>query len=193
MEGSDLSRTTAFSDGVIAVAITLLVLNIEIPDVPGTSASELWDELGDVAPNVAVFAFSFALIGRYWVVHHRLFERLSRIDGRLMALNLGFLALIALMPFAASLLGDYGDLAPACAVFGSLLTFASLTHQAMAKHAVAAGLEARPVEDPSDRTVALVIPLIYALSVPVAFLSTIAAQALWVGSIFVRFPLRKRS
>jgi uncharacterized membrane protein len=193
VEGSDLSRVTAFTDAVMAVAITLLVLNIEIPDVSGMTASELWHRLGDEVPHIAAYAFSFALIGRYWVVHHRLFARLRALDGRLMALNLVFLALIAIMPFATSLLGSYGDLAPACAVFGATLTLASLSHHVMSAHAERSGLEATPQVDPAERAASLLIPLIYGLSVPVAFLSTLAAQALWVGSIFIRVPLRQRS
>ena len=73
----DLTRTTAFSDAVMAVAITLLVLSIEVPDVP---QNELKGQLDDLIFPVAVYALAFALVGRFWVIHHRLFEDLRELD-----------------------------------------------------------------------------------------------------------------
>jgi uncharacterized membrane protein len=73
MEGSDLGRINAFTDGVMAVAITLLVLNIEVPQVPD---SQLPGQLDELLPSVLAYALSFAIVGRFWVIHHRLFETL---------------------------------------------------------------------------------------------------------------------
>jgi uncharacterized membrane protein len=80
VERTDLGRIMAFTDGVMAVAITLLVLNIEVPDVSGRKALE--DELVDLLPSVGAQLLSFALVGRFWVVHHNLFECLRAFDRR---------------------------------------------------------------------------------------------------------------
>jgi uncharacterized membrane protein len=182
MEERDLGRITAFTDGVMAVAITLLVLNLAVPEVTHTS-HDLWKGLGRLGDDALAYAFSFAIVGRFWVLHHRLFERLKSFDDRLMRMNLLFLALIALMPFTADLVARYGDLAPADAVFAATLGFAALTHWRMSVHAEEAGLERAP--EPGKLTSPFIAVLFFA-SIPVAFLSTITAQAMWVGSIVVR-------
>jgi uncharacterized membrane protein len=190
MERSELSRVNAFTDGVMAVAITLLVLNIEVPEAEITDAAELWRRLGDLAPDALAYAISFWLIGRFWVLHHRLFARLRAVDGRLLALNLLSLALIALMPFATSLLGRHGDLAPADVVFAGVLALAALTHRAMVVYCGRAGLEREPgALQEVGRGISIAV--LFLASIPVAFLSTIAAQAIWVAAIFV--PHRGRT
>jgi uncharacterized membrane protein len=78
MEERDLGRVVAFSDGVMAVAITLLVLNLEVPDVSG---DDLGEALEDLLPSVAAYLLAFALVGRLWVVHHNLFEIFRWLEG----------------------------------------------------------------------------------------------------------------
>ena len=68
----------AFTDGVMAVAITLLVLNIEVPEVP---PDQLNEALRDLLGSVGAYVLSFALVGRFWVVHHSMFETLRAFDG----------------------------------------------------------------------------------------------------------------
>jgi uncharacterized membrane protein len=181
-EERDLGRIMAFTDGVMAVAITLLVLNLAVPEVTHTS-HDLWKGLSHLGDDALAYAFSFALVGRYWVLHHRLFERLRSFDDHLMGMNLIFLALIALMPFSAELIARYGDLPPADAVFAATLGFAGLIHWRMSVHAEAAGLEHTP--EPNKLTSPFMAVLFF-VSIPVAFLSTITAQAMWFGSIVVR-------
>src|SRR5688572_12894187 len=115
----------AFTDGVMAVAITLLVLNLEVPTVP---ASDLNDALVDLFPSLIAYVLSFALVGRFWIIHHRLFETLRGFDARLMTMNLAFLALIVLVPFATELFDRYTKEPIAAAVLGATLGLAALTH-----------------------------------------------------------------
>ena len=70
VDRTELSRITAFSDSVMAVAITLLVLNVNSPTVP---ASQLPERLDDLLTPLAAYALSFALVGRFWIIHHRHF------------------------------------------------------------------------------------------------------------------------
>ncbi len=187
MEERDLSRIVAFSDGVMAVAITLLVLNIDVP--PRTD--DLGQALVDLLPSLAVYLLSFALIGRYWVLHHNLFERLRGFDGVLMTLNLAFLALIALMPFSTQLSDKYRDEPIAAAVFGATLGLAAFVHSAMAAYTVRRGFVHPEGASRMEYRVGLGLSAAFFLSVPAAFLSVHLAQALWTSVILLRYPLRR--
>ncbi len=105
--GRDMSRIGAFSDGVFAIAITLLVLQLEVRPGIG-STPEFWRALGDQTANLISFAISFAVIGRLWYLHHRFMQMVREFDPRLIALNLLYLFFIVLIPFTSELVGDYG-------------------------------------------------------------------------------------
>ncbi|MDQ2700512.1 MAG: TMEM175 family protein [Actinomycetota bacterium] len=109
--GRDLSRIFAFSDGVFAIAITLLVLQIDVP-AGATDDSTLWSALGDESPNLIAFAISFAVIGMYWVNNHRFMRTVVEYDRGLMLLTLGYLFFVVLLPFTSQLMGEYGSNAP---------------------------------------------------------------------------------
>jgi uncharacterized membrane protein len=174
----------------MAVAITLLVLNLDVPDLPSNREDELGEELVDLLPGLAAYVLAFALVGRYWVIHHRLFERLRAFDGVLMSLNLCFLAFIVLMPFGAELIDRYGDEPIAAAVFGALLGLAGMTNWAMVRHVLRRGL-AREGERGLSESVSLGLALIFFLSAAVAFLSTPVAHLMWLSTIALRHPLRR--
>jgi uncharacterized membrane protein len=190
VERTDTGRVVAFSDGVMAVAITLLVLNLDVPDLPSSREDELGEELVDLLPGLGAYALAFALVGRYWVIHHRLFERLRSFDGLLMSLNLCFLAFIVLMPFGAELIDRYDDQAIAAAVFGALLGLAGLTNWAMVHHVLRRGHAREDARDLSE-PVSLALALIFFLSAAVAFLSTLLAHLMWLATIVLRYPLKR--
>jgi uncharacterized membrane protein len=96
-------RIEAFSDGVFAVAITLLVLGIHVPTTKGSLISALADQW----PEFAAFAISFLVIGIVWVNHHTLFHLLSHTDRVLLFLNLGLLMSIVLIPFVTDVFANY--------------------------------------------------------------------------------------
>jgi uncharacterized membrane protein len=99
------ARTEAFSDGVLAIAITLLVLEIRVPDVP--EGSTLRHELFELWPKYAVFAVSFLTIGIMWVNHHAVFQGIAQVDRPLLFINLVLLMSISFVPFPTAVLGDY--------------------------------------------------------------------------------------
>ena len=193
-ERRDVTRIQAFTDGVMAVAITLLVLNIEVPDLPTGSEGRLDEELVDLLPSLGAYALSFALVGRYWVVHHRLFENLRTFDGTLMALNLIFLALIGLVPFSSNLVDRYGEEPIAAAVFAGTLALAGLVNSTMIWYIRRQGFA--PAADESNRVgarISATITALFVLSIPVAFLSLTLARLIWVAVFFVRFPVQRLS
>jgi uncharacterized membrane protein len=102
----DSRRLEAFSDGVFAVAITLLVFNLAVPG-PGAHEPSLAAQLGGRWPAFAAYAVSFATIGIIWVNHHSLFRNFSEIDRTLLFLNLLLLFFVVSIPFATSTIAAY--------------------------------------------------------------------------------------
>jgi uncharacterized membrane protein len=191
VERTDLGRIAAFTDGVMAVAITLLVLNLEAPTVPD---GELGDALVDLIPSLIAYLLAFALVGRFWIIHHRLFETLRAFDARLMALNLTFLSLIALVPFATDLFDRYTQEPLGVAVLGGTLGLAALAHWLAVAYTLRRGLvheQHRRASEPFASPIGLGFTLLFLLSVPVAFLSPFGATLLWVATMFLHYPLGK--
>jgi uncharacterized membrane protein len=98
-------RLEAFSDGVFAIAVTLLILNVQVP--PSTPPGGLPTALLKLWPSYATYAASFLTIGIMWLNHHGLFSRLARIDRALAMLNLVLLLVIAFVPFPTAVLGEH--------------------------------------------------------------------------------------
>jgi uncharacterized membrane protein len=192
VERRDLARIAAFTDGVMAVAITLLVLNLEVPTIG--RGDSLGDELVDLLPSFGAYVLAFALVGRFWVIHHNLFETLHGFDRTLMTMNLAFLALIVLIPFSTDLYDAYSDEPLAAAVLGATLGLAAMTNWAMTTHVVRGGLirdEHREAAEQFASPIGLGFTAAFLLSVPAAFLSVHLAEALWISTIVLRYPLRK--
>jgi uncharacterized membrane protein len=110
-----LERLVFFSDAVFAIAITLLVLEIEVPHLPRVRDSVAFIEaLRDLMPSFFAFGLSFLVIGRFWMTHHGLMDHVTTYDPRLMWPNMLYLMAIAFMPFSTALLGsNLGQFGPA--------------------------------------------------------------------------------
>jgi uncharacterized membrane protein len=180
-ESVGFARIVAFTDGVFAIAITLLVLSLDVPsDLQG---SELKDYLADSWPQLFSYFLSFAVIGRYWLGHHQLFEMLGDFDRGLMAINLAYLSLIVLVPFPTELLGEYGGLASAVIPYAAVLGTASLLSWAMLRYALHRG-HVKPgerVEAVRVRGASLQPAIVFYASIAVALVSPQAAQFVWLG------------
>ena len=180
----EFGRVLAFSDGVFAIAITLLVLSIDIPTVPEASNTlPLPQELWDVRWQLVAYFLSFAVVGLFWVHHHRMLANLRGFDGRLMALNLLVLCFIALLPVPTELLGEYGNEAWGVWPYAVCMACVSLAMGAIFHDAHARDL----LREPPATAAALraqrlrtVIPAaVFLASVPVAFLSPLVAVCMW--------------
>ncbi len=118
--GQSLERVTALSDGVFAVAMTLLVLDLRVPVVAADlvpSDHGLGVALGRLAPNFAAYLLSFTMLGTFWLAQHTLLAILDRCDRTLTWINLGFLFVVSLLPFSAALLAHYVHLRLAVGVY----------------------------------------------------------------------------
>ena len=115
-----LERLIFFSDAVFAIAITLLVIEIEIPDLPkGASVGNYGHELNSLIPSFAGFFMSFAVIAGFWAAHHSAFSLVSTYSRRMLPWNLLLLGMIALMPWVTGFLSrNLNELLPTAVYFG---------------------------------------------------------------------------
>jgi uncharacterized membrane protein len=137
---NESGRLEAFSDGVFAIAITLLILEIKVPEDAGGG---LWAALGEQWPSYAAYVVSFMVIGIMWVNHHQIFRFVARVDRTLMFLNLLLLMTVAALPWPAALLAAYlrdgGASHAAAAVYSGLMVVMALTFQAVWWHLTKTG------------------------------------------------------
>ena len=115
-------RIEAFSDGVFAVAITLLVLNFK---VTGLDRSDLRNQILGQWPHLLSYVLSFVIVGVYWVAHHTLFHFVKKTNRALLWLNNFFLMTIVFLPFPAGLLGEYPGSELSILLYGSTLIAAN--------------------------------------------------------------------
>ena len=118
------ARVLALSDGVFAIIITLLVLEVHVPEL--TQGHTLNEALAELRPSLTAFVISFVLAGMYWVAHRDLFALIRRTDRGLVWLNILYLLPLCLLPFGAGLLGRYEDEVVALRIYGLLLVLIAL-------------------------------------------------------------------
>ncbi len=115
--GQSLDRAQTLSDGVFAIAMTLLVLDLRVPVKAVHSDAALWDGLSGLGPSFAAFVLSFTMLGTFWLAQHTLLGMCQRGDRTLSWLQLGFLIPVALLPFSASLLAEFVTVRSAVGVY----------------------------------------------------------------------------
>ncbi len=176
----EFARIVAFSDGVFAIAITLLVLTLSVPE--HLQGESLTDALWDQRHNFLAYAISFAVIGRYWVIHHRFFADVTGFDSRLLGINIFYLAWIVLIPFSTQVIGDHGGETPAVILYAINLAGVSLVGAWMATDARAAGLYTASAEQMREyRHKSLFVAGVFLLSIPVALVAPDLAPLLWLA------------
>ena len=104
-----LDRISFFTDGVFAIAITLLVIEFKVPVIEHATDAALWHSLKEMTWKLLGFVISFCIVGYYWSVHHRIFGYVEKYTSRLLWLNLSFLFSVVLLPFTSGLLGEYAS------------------------------------------------------------------------------------
>ncbi|WP_436789567.1 TMEM175 family protein [Yinghuangia sp. YIM S10712] len=118
-------RLVALSDGVFAIAMTLLVLDISVPQ--GLDSAAYGEELGDLPPKLYAYALSFLIIGIFWLDHGRVLRGLRSVDRPLVAVTLLGLGLVALLPFPTSLISEYADEPASVAFYAANIAAMDLT------------------------------------------------------------------
>jgi len=173
-----------FSDAVFAIAITLLVLEIKVPEREAVgSAAALVAALGALTPKFFAFFLSFLVVGYYWFMHHRIFGYLRRCDDALVLINLGLLLCVAFLPFPVALFGSFRHYAPALVFYAAALAATGVVQSLLWLHAT----RGRRLVDPrlDGHTVrlvyfrALALPAVFAISIPLAFVNPTWAMVSW--------------
>lgn len=118
------NRVEAFSDGVFAIVITLLILDIRVPDV---DESQLFASLVAVLPRIFAYVISFGVIGVYWLAHHQSLQLIGKLNSLLIWLNLVYLLAVSFMPFPTALLGRYPMQPIPIVIYGLNLIVANTT------------------------------------------------------------------
>jgi uncharacterized membrane protein len=188
--GSGVERLVYFSDAVFAIAITLLALEIRLPEMQDPTPRELAGALVGLLPRFYGFAISFWIIAVYWLAHHRIFRYIRADDRRLQVINLLFLMWIVLMPFSASLLGWYGSYQLAEILYFSHMILTSLSMALLWRYATGG----RKLVDPDlDRIVVrynfariLSLPVVFTIAIGISFFSTAAAGYSVLLLFFIR-------
>jgi uncharacterized membrane protein len=183
--GRDRDRIVNLSDGVFAIAITLLVLDIHVPDIPeNLVASELPGELLSLWPKYLGYFLSFVGISSFWLIHHAIFRPIRAYDRVLLYLNFLFLMLVAFVPFPTSLLGEYGNYQLPVAIYAATLAVGRLLLTALHWYSTR---NDRLLDEPQDPATVrfflirgLTIPAIFLLSIAVSFVSVSAAIWTWL-------------
>ena len=197
--GLPKARVEAFSDGVLAIVITLLVIEFHVPaGVVGDEA--LAGALLHLLPLAAAWAVSFVFVLTFWVSHHYFFSSLARCDKGLLWLNGLFLMAITLLPFATGLVGEYPSGRIPVIVLSAVMLVASLSFALMRYYALHYAKLLRPEAAASHGTMVWVqsagAPLAYALAIVFGFIWTPAAyviQALVLVAYVARSPSQSAS
>jgi uncharacterized membrane protein len=181
-------RFVNFSDAVFAIAITLLVLDIRLPTIDATAMRPpLATQLPGMMPNIFAFMLSFAVIGGYWVSHHRFFGSVDRSDARLIWLNLVVLFFVVLLPFPTQIVAEYGDTAAGVMIYAAAMTLTGLSIIALKAYAYRAGLTSRDSDISGSMIRSSITPLVFAASIAVALWSPHWATRMWLVAALAFF------
>ncbi len=187
-----LERLLFFSDAVFAIAITLLILDIKVPDAVRGHAA-LMGAIFDLWPKFLSYLLSFLVIGVYWAIHHRLFRYIRGHDGRLVWLNILFLLSIAFLPFPTSLLSSYPGEQVSVVFYSGALTVTGLLlnaiwqHASRSRHLIDPDLDPDLIRNLHFRFLAA--PLIFLVAALAALFNAALGESLWVLVIVVEVLL----
>jgi uncharacterized membrane protein len=184
------SRFENGSDGVFAIAITLLVLGLTVPAV--SNEGRLAIKLLGLWPNVIAYALSFAVIGIMWNNHHMLFRTVERLNRTTWLINLVLLGITAFIPFATAVIGEYPTLRPAAVLYGLTLTAASITYNALLHYLISQNAFKSFVTEPAVRGTVFhyrVGLAVYMAATAIAFFVPAISFALyWAITLYYLFP-----
>ena len=182
--GRDRDRIVNLSDGVFAIAITLLILDIRVPNIPENMvSSQLLGALLSLWPKYLGYILSFVGISAFWIIHHSIFRPIRSYDRILLYLNFLFLMVVAFVPFPTSLLGEYGNHQLPVAIYAATLAVGRLLLTAIHWYSTR---NDRLLDEPQDPATVrfflirgLTIPVIFLLSIVISFFSVSVAIWTW--------------
>ena len=195
-----LERLAFFSDAVIAIAMTLLVLELRLPKSDDAHVDVML-QLRHLAPKLVSFVVSFGVIGLYWEAHHRIFRHVRRYDRAFLWINLLFLFCLAFLPFPTALLGDYFPRRSVMSFYTATVAAIGVVRILLWRYAthkfrlVDANLARWVIR--GETWAGATVPMIFLVSLGVAFIDSRAAVLCWLlavpASSFARRRASKRA
>lgn len=174
----EIERLVFFSDAVMAIAITLLVVTLAIPE----ATEDVGDALLDRWPQMLSYVLSFLVIGIFWMAHHRIYKYVRRVDQRLIWLNLLFLMCVAFIPFPTAVLGDHDGSQGAIVFYAAVIGLTGTVLASIWQYLVRAD-HLNELADPATVRYltrrSLVTPISFLASIPLSFVSLRLAEACW--------------
>ena len=168
-------RLEAFSDGVMAIIITIMVLELAVPEGADLAA------LRGVLPTFVGYTLSFAFLGIYWNNHHHLLQTARQVNGRVLWANLHLLFWLSLIPFATAWMGETSFAALPTAVYGLFLLFSAIAYTLLTRALIAVHGADSVLAKAVNRNVKGKLSLVlYLIAVPLAFVSSWLAGGLYV-------------
>jgi len=199
-DAPQVNRLLTLSDGVIAIALTLLVLQLRVPAVDEVahpdSAADLAAALGKGSSQLVSYGISFYVIAQFWLVHRQVFRLIGEKEDDLEWWNFVFLLTISVMPFASTLLGTFVGNPLAVDIFAVNLLIASLATQVMLLIGRRKGLVIPAARERAGQVQAAVVPVVMAASIGLSWWSTSAAMYSWLliavaPAVFDRWSARR--
>lgn len=169
------TRLEAFSDGVIAILITIMVLELKVPEGGDFNA------LRPVLPHLLSYLLSFVYLAIYWNNHHHMLQATHRVNGKILWANSHLLFWLSLVPAATAWLGDHHTEAIPAATYGVILFFAGLAYLILQQCIIAhEGRESQIAKAIGGDSKGMASAALYAVSVGVAFVNPIFSEAIFV-------------
>jgi uncharacterized membrane protein len=169
------ARLEAFSDGVIAILITIMVLELKVPH--GTD----WDALAPLWPELLTYVLSFVYLGIYWNNHHHTLCLTERVTGAILWANLHLLFWLSLIPFATGWMGENSFAPLPTAVYGAVLLLAAVAWRVLVMAIEASeGPDSKLAAAVGTDTKGMVSALLYAVAIPAAFVHQAISEAIYV-------------
>jgi uncharacterized membrane protein len=169
------ARLEAFSDGVIAILITIMVLELKLPE--GTD----WAALRPVIPILLIYLMSFVFLGIYWTNHHHMLHATTRINGAVLWANLHLLFWLSLTPFVTAWMGENGAAPLPTAIYGTVLLLASIAYYILERTIINQQGSDSPLGRAVGREIkGLVSTGVYTAAIPLAFVNRWISLALYV-------------
>lgn len=183
-QGLSIDRLLLFSDAIFAFAITLLAIDIRVPQLPQDQiASQLNNQIYALLPKFISFLLSFFIVGNYWISFHRTFHAIKRYDRGLIYLNLLFLMFIVLLPFPNDLIGKYPANEVTVIIYALFLAATGLSLYLLWVYASRRYRLVNETLHPDFirrlRVRLLFSPVIFVISIPIAFVYPLASMVCW--------------
>jgi|SRR5581483_2788086 uncharacterized membrane protein len=194
----ELERVVFFSDAVFAIAITLLAIELKVPEIAeglgDTAASQnVWQAVASEWTRFLAFAMSFYIIGAYWIAHHRYFRYIHRYDDALIRINLVFLFFVVLLTFTTGLMGEYGYLPSAIVLYALNVICVGLAGSWLWHHSTHDHKLVEPdLDAPVMRRIQLrsfITPLVAVIVIALAFVASSLANFGWFFILLFNYLL----